>query len=174
LFLEPTDPAELLAHTAATFSAQAAAQGVCIAVDAPDDLPLLSIDPQRMAQVLANLVSNALRYTPAGGQIMLEASPIDPHSAPARGAAGPETPAVMLAVCDNGQGIGPDELPHIFDRFWRADRSRTRGSGGAGLGLAIVRRIVEAHGGSIEAESAPECGTRFTIRLPAGAVHDVL
>jgi two-component system OmpR family sensor kinase/two-component system sensor histidine kinase BaeS len=168
LFVEPIDPCELLERTAATFSAQATSQGVAISIDMPDDLPLLQIDPQRMMQVFANLVSNALRYTPGGGTITLGArlertpSPALPDAELLAGGA-----AVMMFVADSGQGVAAEDLPHIFDRFWRSDRSRARGSGGAGLGLAIVRRIVEAHDGTIDASSEPGRGTTFTMRLPA-------
>lgn len=112
------------------------------------------VDPQRIAQVLANLVGNALCYTPAGGEVSLCAR-------------GEADGAVVFEVRDSGAGIGAADLPHIFDRFYRADRSRARGSGGAGLGLAIARRLVEAHGGAIWATSEVGQGTTVGFRLPA-------
>jgi two-component system sensor histidine kinase BaeS len=147
---------DLLNDAAASFSSQAAAQGVELQVDLPekqDDLEITA-DPDRLAQVLANLVSNALRYTPTGGKITLSARPIDG--------------GVRLQVSDTGAGIPPEDLPYIFDRFWRADRSRHRTAGtGSGLGLAIARQIVRAHGGSIVAQSSPGQGTTFILDLPS-------
>ncbi|MCB0222530.1 MAG: sensor histidine kinase, partial [Anaerolineae bacterium] len=105
----------------------------------------------RMSRVLGNLVSNALRYTPAGGQITLTADA--------------QNGAVILNVQDSGSGIEPDQLPHIFDRFYRADEARQQDSGESGLGLAIAKSIVEAHGGTITAASQVGEGTTFSIWL---------
>jgi signal transduction histidine kinase len=106
------------------------------------------------------LLDNALRHTPAGGTIFMRAG-YEPH---------PENKQAYcwLAVQDTGEGISPQDLPHVFDRFYRADRARSRATGGAGLGLAIVRAIVEAHGGQVSAASdgVPGHGSTFTIRLP--------
>jgi signal transduction histidine kinase len=100
-------------------------------------------------------MSNAIRHTPPGGTILLRAGPIEG--------------GVRIVVHDTGEGIPPDDLPYIFDRFWRGDRARTRGSGaGSGLGLAIARQLVRAHGGRIGVESAVGVGTTFTLELPAG------
>jgi two-component system OmpR family sensor kinase/two-component system sensor histidine kinase BaeS len=156
LYREPIDPRELLDNAHNAFARQAAEQHVALAVDAPDDLPALDADPQRLAQVLANLVANALRYTPEGGSITLGA-----HTAGQEGA-----DVVVLEVRDTGAGIPADDLPHVFDRFYRADRSRARSSGGTGLGLAIARQIVLSHGGTIQASSTEGQGTTMTITLP--------
>ena len=102
---------------------------------------------------MANLTSNALRHTPAGGQVHLSA----------RRTAG----GVEVEVLDTGEGIRPEDLPYVFDRFYRGEKSRSRATGGAGLGLAIARGIVEAHGGSIRAESEAGHGARFVFVLPA-------
>jgi two-component system OmpR family sensor kinase len=111
-------------------------------------------DPDRLKQVILNLVDNALRYTPAGGEVRLAATEdLVAHVA-------------RLEVKDNGPGIPPEDLPHIFDRFYRGDPSRTRASGNTGLGLAIVSAIVQAHGGSIEVESSAGSGTSFRVILP--------
>lgn len=116
-------------------------------------LPAVAVDPDRLAEVLANLLGNALRHTPAGGRVEL--------SAARRG------PAVELAVSDTGEGIAPEHLGRVFERFYRADPARARASGGSGIGLAIARAIVEAHGGAIRAESAgPGRGARFVVTLP--------
>ncbi len=136
----------------------AAAKGVAVVDQTPTDLPPLNVDPGRIGQVLFNLLDNAVCYTPAGGTITVRAG----YAPSTR-----ENPAcVWLSVQDNGEGIPPEHLPHIFERFYRADRAR--GEGGAGLWLAIARAIVEAHGGQISAESdgVPGRGSTFTLRLP--------
>jgi two-component system OmpR family sensor kinase/two-component system sensor histidine kinase BaeS len=152
--------AELLADIVTSFTGQALAAGVSLEVDIhdhPENL-LLKVDPDRIDQVLTNLVANALRHTPAGGQITLSAAPIET--------------GVRIQIQDSGQGIAPEDLPFIFDRFWKSDRSRQRAASGSdpgahsGLGLAIARQLVRAHGGSIHAESTPGQGARFIIDLP--------
>jgi two-component system sensor histidine kinase BaeS len=110
-------------------------------------------DPARLAQVLDNLLTNALRYTDRGGTVTVTV----------RG----RRDGVGVDVSDTGVGIAADDLPHVFDRFWRADRSRSRATGGSGVGLAVVQRLVVAHGGRIEVESEPGRGTSFHIWLPS-------
>lgn len=131
---------------------QAAAEGLALSVAVPEDLPLVEVDPQRIGQVLRNLLCNAMTHTPPGGEIAITA----------------HTEGRWVAVCvrDTGTGIAEEDLPHVFERFYRADRSRSRATGGAGLGLAIVKQLVEAHGGRIEVESVVGEGTRFTFALP--------
>ncbi|MYR60024.1 two-component sensor histidine kinase, partial [Streptomyces sp. SID625] len=114
----------------------ARAAGVTLRTDCADG-PCLDADPVRMRQVLGNLVSNAVRHTPADGTVAL--------------AAHRDGDTVVLTVADTGTGIAPDDLPHVFDRFWRAEKSRSRRTGGSGLGLAIARQLVEAHGGTAAA-----------------------
>lgn len=196
LYPECIEPGELLEGMAASFSDQLAAQGVTLRIEASPSLPIIHGDPLRLAQVLSNLLTNALRHTPAGGTITLQAearvvaqerdgptgtrwlvlggwNPISRRMMEQRGSVGgamigASAPTmVILRVCDTGIGIDPQDLPHIFKRFWRADRSRARGSGGTGLGLAITRQIVVAHGGAIWAESTPHQGTIISIALPA-------
>lgn len=129
--------------------------GIELQIDVPDDLPAIRGDVGRLEQVLNNLVANAVRHTPPGGRIMLRAEQA--------------ADGVRIAVQDTGEGIPLDDLPHIFDRFWRGDRSRSRADGAStGLGLAIVRQLVEAHGGHIEAQSQLGEGTTFVIQLPRG------
>ncbi|MEO6458558.1 MAG: HAMP domain-containing sensor histidine kinase [Chloroflexia bacterium] len=154
LYLEQVQPEGLLDAAARSFAPQAEAGGVAIQVSTNGGLPEVDADPQRISQVLSNLVSNALRHTPPGGTITLRA-----WMEPAGGG------LVNISVQDTGSGIAPEDLPHIFDRFWKADRARSR-SGGAGLGLAIARRIVEAHGGRIWADSTPY-GTTVGFSLKA-------
>jgi signal transduction histidine kinase len=146
--------ADLLQDTAASFAAQAAAAGIQLRTEVAEPGLQLNADYLRLSQVLANLVSNALRYTPQGGSILLAAE----SAASGR---------VRLRVRDTGSGIPAEDLPFIFDRFWRGDRSRTReGHANSGLGLAISRQLILAHGGSIEAQSKPGLGAEFIIELP--------
>jgi signal transduction histidine kinase len=120
--------------------------------DVPRDLPSLSGDPERIHQVLFNLVDNAIRFTPEGGEVSVSARR--------------ENGAVEIAVTDTGSGIPAEHLPRLFERFYRADPSRSRGDGGTGIGLAIARSVVEAHGGTITAESQPGRGSTFLFDLP--------
>jgi signal transduction histidine kinase len=154
-------PIQLLRDVERSFSQQAAECGVSLKVSKCEGLPEMRADPQRLAQVLDNLVMNALRYTPAGGTVEVRAW-TDGRNGTA--------PYVDFAVADTGIGIAAEEVPYIFDRFYRADRARSRSSGGAGLGLAISKRIVEAHGGQIWAQSAPGEGTTVVCRLPVEIV----
>jgi two-component system sensor histidine kinase BaeS len=119
------------------------------------DLPLALADPDRLAQVLANIIRNAVNHTPDGGIITVNGQA--------------DAEAVSIAISDTGIGIDPEDLPHIFERFYRADQSRARDSGGSGLGLAIVRELLTAMGGSISAESSPGTGSTFTVRLRKAA-----
>jgi signal transduction histidine kinase len=149
---QPTAPEDLLRRLKATYLHAAGQAGIALEVQADPNLPDLDIDPDRMAQVLGNLVSNALRYTPEGGRIVLAA-----HA---------RNGAVTLLVRDTGHGISPEALPRVFDRFYRGDTARQQQAGESGLGLAIARSIVEAHGGTIAAESELGRGTVFVIELP--------
>lgn len=151
LNLQPTAPADLLERATAAHQVHAREQGVSLVTDVPDELPLVLVDPERMAQVLDNLISNALRYTLVGGRIELMAHCSDD--------------GVNLLIGDNGAGIAPQDLPNIFERFYRADSSRQE-NGESGLGLPIAKSIIEAHGGTIAVASQPGNGTTFTITLP--------
>jgi signal transduction histidine kinase len=147
------DVADLITRSLERFRAQAAEQEVSLATDLPTDLPTIRGDRQRIGQVLSNLLSNALRYTPAGGQVVM--------------AAKLESAELLISVADTGKGIPPDDLPYVFERFYRADKSRARASGGSGLGLAIARQIIEAHGSRIWAESQVGEGATFFVALPS-------
>lgn len=170
LYTELVEPAHLIADVARSFDHQAHERRVALLVETAAELPDIQADPQRMVQVLGNLVSNALRYTPVGGQVTLRAyvQQTAPTTPTRNGNALTDTSSAMICfeVQDTGSGIAPADLPYIFDRFYRADRSRTRSSGGAGLGLAITRRIVEAHGGTMSAHSTVGAGTTISFSLP--------
>ena len=143
---------EILQQAAAAYQPYAAANEIDLRVEVADSLPKLQVDEARMAQVMGNLIGNALRYTEKGGSIQLSARQVDGQ--------------VEIAVEDTGAGIAPEDLPHVFERLYRADRSRQTENGESGLGLAIARALILAHGGSIEAESTLGKGTRMIIRLP--------
>jgi two-component system OmpR family sensor kinase/two-component system sensor histidine kinase BaeS len=158
LHAQAVPAADLLADAATRHAAAAADAGVTLRVEPYDDSPVVTVDPDRLDQALSNLVANALRHTPAGGQITLSA-----QKAPG---------GVELIVADSGAGIAAADLPHVFDRFWRGDRARTREGddgrpvGGSGLGLPIARRLIEAHGGTIRVESEVGVGTTVVVWLP--------
>lgn len=150
------DVGELLETCRVGHHAVADAAGVRLVVSPPPSAaePMyVHADPDRLRQVLGNLVTNALRATAAGGSVVLATA---------------DTGATRtITVTDTGTGMSPTELPHVFDRFWRADAARSRTTGGSGLGLAIARQLVSDHSGTISVASAPGVGTAFTIVLPA-------
>jgi two-component system, OmpR family, sensor histidine kinase BaeS len=153
LHRQATAPRDLLDRLAQVYHPQAVQQGVQIGIEVEHDLPEIEIDPDRMQQVLSNLVSNALRYTPSGGRITLLARRESPIH-------------LQLIVQDSGAGIAAEDLPRVFERFYRGDHSRQE-EGASGLGLAIARSIVELHGGTISVASAGAGqGSTFTIELP--------
>ena len=152
LLREPTPPADLLQEVAAKFSHQAQQKNVHLHLEIQPDLPEVEVDPRRMEQVLSNLLSNALRFTPEGGGIVITAVQPAPHR-------------LQIAVRDSGPGIHPEALSRVFDRFYKADPSRPADEGESGLGLAIARSLVLMHDGSIHAESAPGQGAAFVVEL---------
>ena len=156
----PVAPADLVNKALEAVRAQAAARHVTLKADMPHDLPLVDVDPQRIGQVLGNLLRNALTHTPPGGEITISARQ-RPELATGAGKSW-----IELSVRDTGEGIPAEHLPYIFERFYRADRSRSRATGGTGLGLAIAKQLVEAHGGRIGVQSQVGQGTTFTFTLP--------
>lgn len=153
LEFQPTDLKALVDNVLEHFMPQIAARRIELRRHYPEDaLPHLSLDAQRIGQILNNLLSNALRHTPEGGFIELSLS-----AAPT---------AVQLSLRDSGAGIPAEALPHIFERFYRADKGRSRAEGGTGLGLAIARKLAQAHGGNLSAANHPQGGAVFTLTLP--------
>jgi signal transduction histidine kinase len=148
LHRERIEPGELIETAEAAHRAEAAERGVTLRTEVAPDMPTLDVDRVRIGEVLANLISNALRHTPAGGTVTI--------------GAGRDETNVAFRVTDTGKGIEPDELVHVFDRFARSPESR-----GSGLGLAIAKSLVQTHGGTISAESEPGLGTTIRFVLPA-------
>ncbi|MFI5927783.1 ATP-binding protein [Micromonospora sp. NPDC051543] len=151
LHLEPVYVNDALAQVADAHGGSAETAGVRLLVDTPGD-PEVIADPVRLRQLVGNLVSNAVRHTPAGGTVTIASRVVGGQ--------------LTVEVADTGTGIASDDLPKVFDRFWRADNSRTRSTGGSGLGLAIARKLAEAHAGTISVESTVGIGSTFTVRLP--------
>jgi two-component system sensor histidine kinase BaeS len=151
MHLEPVVVADLLEQVASAQRARSETADVLLATHVDGDLRT-TVDPVRFRQVIGNLVSNAIRYSPPGETVTLSARRAGKH--------------LLIEVGDHGSGIGPDELPQVFNRFWRAEKSRNRQTGGSGLGLAIVRQLVQAHGGEVSVTSTPGVETVFTIHLP--------
>jgi two-component system OmpR family sensor kinase/two-component system sensor histidine kinase BaeS len=148
---QDVDLGDLAERAVGLFEAEAADREIQLKAELAPNLPLVQADAQRVGQVIGNLVSNALRYVPSGGQVTLSTQPTEG--------------GVELAVSDDGPGVPDSDLPHLFDRFWRGEKSRNRAAGGAGLGLAIARQLVEAQDGSIRAENRPGGGLRVAFVL---------
>lgn len=157
LNLEPYAVEELLHSTEKVYAHQARQKDITITTQAEAGLPEIELDVKRLKEVMANILDNALRYTPQGGRIDLSAALIDSQ--------------IEMRVKDSGPGLAPEELDKVFERFYRAETSRSRDEGGSGLGFAIARSIVERHGGRIWAESEPGQGLAVIIRLPVSATE---
>lgn len=155
LNLQPVELGSLLATLIDLFGGLAHEKGVTLAFEVRPDLPSVSADSDRVRQILHNLLANAIRHTPAAGQVKVVAEVITTPD-----------PFVKISVTDTGPGLAPQDLPHVFDRFWRAEKSRSRQQGGSGLGLAIAKQLVEAQGGRIGVESQVGRGSCFWFVLP--------
>jgi len=156
LHREPVDLRQIIEEAGETGELLAEHAGVGIDIRLPSEPVVVSVDRSRVRQLALNLIENAVKYTPRGGQVSVELGGNDGRA--------------VFTVADTGIGIAPGDLPHVFDRFWRADSARTRTSerAGTGLGLAICKWIAEAHGGTIDVQSRPGRGTTFTVGLPRG------
>jgi signal transduction histidine kinase len=159
----PTDLADLVRKVVARNQLEASEKGIALSIDAEGEFPTVAIDEQRISQVVNNLLSNALRHTGRGGKVMVSANT---NGNPLGDQSGREIAAVTVTVTDTGSGIPVEDLPFVFDRFYRPDKSRSRSSGGSGIGLAIVKQLVEAHGGKTWVESAPGEGSKFYFTIP--------
>ena len=148
--------ADVISQVSEGLEVQAREKGVTMKFETAENLPKIQADEQRITQVLFNLISNALRHTPVGGTITTSAELREGR--------------MLVSVRDTGSGIAPEELPRVFERFYRADRSRARSTGGSGLGLTIAKQIVEAHGGQIWAQSWLGAGSTFAFSLPLSAL----
>lgn len=152
LVYQTEDIANLVKQTVSSWQPQLMAKEISLSLDLPGNLPPVNIDWQRVNEVLHNILENAVAHTPKGGTITV--------------AAGEKGKWVEVSVCDTGEGIPAEDLPHIFERFYRVDKSRARATGGSGLGLTIAKRLIEAHGGTITVESKLGEGSRFSFTLP--------
>jgi histidine kinase len=141
---------------------QAETAGIEIQLITPTKLPPVNADHPRITLVLGNLIANAIQHTPSGGRIELRVA----EAAAVPGIEAPPGPYILTSVRDTGQGIPEEDLPHIFERFYRVDPSRNRSTGGRGLGLAIVRQIIELHDGYVWAESTEGVGSLVGFALP--------
>jgi signal transduction histidine kinase len=150
LELEDVNISQCLSGTLKSFENEINRKGISLVIDLPDERAV--VDKDKIVQVFYNLISNAIKYTPSGGTILLSVSGNEEQ--------------VRILVQDTGIGISEEDLPHIFERFYRADTSRTRETGGAGIGLAIVKSIVKAHNGSVKVNSESGKGSEFFICLP--------
>jgi len=152
LYCQPENTGDLITQAVTAVMAKAAAKDITMTIEMNDDLPQVFIDMQRIRQVLLNLLANALTHTPGGGKITVSA---DKNGG-----------FVAVSVTDTGEGIPAEDLPVVFERFHRVDKSRARATGGTGLGLTIAKYFVEAHNGAINVQSEPGKGSTFTFTVP--------
>jgi PAS domain S-box-containing protein len=157
--LRPVNLAQITEQALESVRSAAEARAISLETDLDTDRAIISGDPDRLQQVVWNLLSNAIKFTPPGGRVLVSLRPVNS--------------CVRLEVRDSGPGIHPEFLPHVFERFRQADSSSTRQHGGLGLGLAIVRHLVDAHGGVVRADNAPEGGAVFSVEFPIFAAASV-
>jgi signal transduction histidine kinase len=155
---EPVKIGKLIQDVTERVQTTARSKGVTLNAELPEEESLVLGDGQRLTQVFLNLLTNALQHTPPGGRVTVSTQQV-------KG-------AVHIMVQDTGEGIAPEDLPHVFERFYRADRARSRDTGGSGLGLSIAKSLVEAQDGTISVESQVGQGSVFTVSLPQAAIQD--
>jgi signal transduction histidine kinase len=158
LELQLTDIVNLAQRKINQFEVNARRKNIRLNLESPSKLPEIRIDSRRLEQVIGNLLSNAIRHTPEGGKITVSIKTSDDSK--------DRKETLIISVADTGEGIPPEHLPHLFERFYRVETSRSRAEGGAGLGLAIVKQMVQAHGGQVWVESQTSHGSTFYISLP--------
>jgi signal transduction histidine kinase len=152
LDIQDSSISDLISDAIESFTQLAEEEGIRISGQISKEIRLVPMDMQKIGRVLSNLISNAIRHTPVGGSVKIAVEKVGNF--------------LQIKICDSGEGISAKDLPHIFERFYRGEKSRNRSTGGSGLGLAISKGIVEAHGGSISVKSAEDIGTCFVISLP--------
>ncbi len=163
LELASTNMVDLVRRKLSQSELEARGKNIQLKLNVAQEVPEVSVDSARMEQVIANLMTNAVRHTPVGGSITVSIATSDSGQQV-------EKPNLIISVADTGEGIAPEHLTNIFERFYRVDHSRARSEGGAGLGLGIVKQMVQAHGGKVWAESEPGKGSVFYVALPLAAV----
>jgi two-component system, OmpR family, phosphate regulon sensor histidine kinase PhoR len=149
---EPVDLAGIIRNTLELLKGQGNGKDLAFQLYLPDTLPLIEADPAEMEQLFTNLISNAIKYNVEHGRVIVMAQPKSQH--------------LCIKVTDTGVGIDKEDLPHIFDKFFRVSNPETRYVTGTGLGLSIVKRIIESHSGHIDVKSEEHKGTTFTVKLP--------
>jgi signal transduction histidine kinase len=154
-----SDMVDLVQRKITQFEVNASQKNIRLILQAQPAIPSINIDSKRIEQALGNLLSNAIRHTPEGGQITVSLKMVNADSKA-------EKNSLIVSVTDTGEGIPAEHLPHLFERFYRVETSRSRSEGGAGLGLAIVKQMVQAHGGQVWVESQPGQGSTFYFSLP--------
>jgi two-component system phosphate regulon sensor histidine kinase PhoR len=159
---EPLQIGTVIERTLAMIRPLAEKKGHRLIAQVPAQLPLIKGDEERLVQVLANLLDNAIKYTPEQGSITVAARQVSSGTSPSDS----RTESVEVTVADSGIGIPELDRPRVFERFYRVDKARSRELGGTGLGLAIVKHIVEGHGGQVWVEGNSPTGSRFVVRLP--------
>jgi signal transduction histidine kinase len=159
LVYQPEDISHIVNSVAESVQPKAVAKRINLTVNFPERLPPTKVDAQRLSQILHNLLDNAIRHTPSGGSVLVNIVETDK--------------SIKVTVSDTGEGIPPEDLPHMFERFYRVDKSRSKATGGSGLGLTIARRLVEAHGGKIEVRSKLGEGSEFTFTIPVLQDSDI-
>jgi signal transduction histidine kinase len=158
LHRQSTNLRQLVHDVAHTLAQAAADRGASLSEDTPAEVPTVDGDPDRLRQILHNLIENAILHTPSGGRILIRLRA--------------DGDWIHLSVSDTGSGIAADDVPHIFDHFYRGDPARARRTGGSGLGLAMVKSLVEAHGGHVAVDSTVGLGSTFSVTLPRHAPND--
>ena len=140
-------------------------KNVRLELNIPQEVPEVNVDSARMEQVIANLMANAIQHTPPGNSVTISIGTVTGERSHQV-----EKPSLIISVADTGEGIAPEHLPNIFERFYRVEHSRSRSEGGTGLGLAIVKQMVQAHGGKVWVDSEPGKGSTFYVALPLAAL----